>query len=1434
MMVLVTGAVSFYSLGQSAPPNFKSVALSSEPLYVTTTGDKPALALALSVEYPTVGAQYVWDGTTTGGSSNNDDAYRNTKEYLGYYDAESCYSYSNSPTGIPSGQSAADYKRFDLVGNATDRKCTDAFSGNFLNWASNSAIDMLRLALSGGDRYIDAANLTILQRAVIPDGNPVCMWNSTNFPAKRLQRAGNGTAFWGAVPQAMVRAAGTGDIWVANKLDRIYFKAGASASGDCNTTYEYGLNGPTGPIESYNRVRPVSMTLCAFEGGTCTPSGSVMELWYGVGTSWRVAPITQAVGCDNDTLGDPAPGFTKACYVRSSFVSNQTPPTVANRLNTDGFFYARVSVCSVGTNAQSQTVLLDDRDYNFCTRYPSGGYKPTGVIQKYSEQMRLAAFGYLLDQTASYNNGRYGGVLRAPMKYVGQKTFDIYGQDNTPSSGNAKAEWDANTGIFRANPESDTSQTPNISGVINYLNKFGRTGVKGLYKTFDPVGELHYETLRYLQGLAPSPDAISGITPAMYDGFPVYTSWTDPYADRSNTGDYSCLKSNIIVIGDINTHDGNRTPPASTSGNIPNINGWMNTVRAFENNSAVLYTDGQNVQRTTGNPNSSNPNSPANQILGTAYWAHSHDIRGSDWTAQPAKQRPGLRVKTYTFDVNEYGAQTNDDTRRNRNQLFMAAKYGGYEADANNSGNRPFNAFGNPFKRQDGTNDNSVWQKSATPGEANTYYLQSGARGVLSAFDEIFKSATTNARSIAGGASQSTNIATAGSAMFQATFDTSDWSGDVLALPLSLNDDNTAVLVGSSSLWSAADKLGALTNPAGTRNIVVGRAGGNANPNASAFTWDAINGTPLVNDLNKPAPTASSDGRGADRLSYLRGDRSKEGSIFRSRNRLLGDVINSSVVYSGAPTASVLSTSYAGFYTARKDRTPAVFVGANDGMLHAFNATTGQPDSGKELFAYIPSWMGPRLSLLTATSYVASHQSYVDSPSVVADAKVANTNTAADWRTVLVSGTGAGGKGVFALDVSNPATFSASNVMWEFTQTDDADMGNVIGKPQILQLRTNALADATPVYGYYAVVASGVNNYVADSAGRFSSSGKPALFLLDLAKPVGSAWALNTNYFKISLPVDVTLSATRAPGISSFTAALNDLGIVSKIYAGDFHGNMWKLNFGQATRGNRDWTMEKLSSFTATAPFALYSARDSNGNVQPITAAPVLVRGSSTAVTYVAFATGKYLEAADKTSTAVNSLYAVYDSDVQITPDSTQGPEIAGRGRLKAGRVASGVVSVDSFVWGHATSDTDVARRSGWYFDFPVSGERLVSNMRFLGDFLIFGSLIPGASGGANTCGASGGSGNEYTVNIDSGDGTLRVSTVGLMGPTSVLNMPSATTYAAADNTGRQIKTIRLQVIQQGSTGIGASSPPVEVKVLAGRLSWRQINNYQDLKNATP
>ena len=1508
--VPLVAAVSFMSLSQSAAPNIPVVNLSADPLYAVSGGDKPVLALALSVEFPTVGAQYV-DPDNNG--TSDDVTYSPTIEYLGYYDAESCYTYDDAGSGAPIGQ-ASNYKRFVRRGPAialstpnsanptwTKRLCwdgnksyskddgstpahstasNDAFSGNFLNWASNSAIDMLRLSLTGGDRVIDTPTLTVLQRAVIPDGDPISMGNSSNFPSKRLHRSGtsraitsagfaaasfaSGVPYFGAVPTAMATAAGTNDIFVANTLNRIYFGTARTSSNNINASglsaYRLGSSGATtgyqiGTIGNGSLTPSPSVNECAIEGGSCALPAGTWEVLYGTGTRWRVAPATGTVPCTNSVWGDPASGVEKKCYYRP-YTGVWAPAAAVAALNSDGYFLARVQVCDRDATTYA---LKDKRYWSLCTQYSDGAatahpsFKPTGTIQKYSDQLQLAAFGYLLDQTASYSGGRYGGVLRAPMKYVGAKTFDINGVNNTPNGGNSRQEWDPVTGVFNTNPDGNTAvQTTDgrnayLSGVISYLNQFGRTGaVPGRYKKYDPIGELHYEAIRYLQGLSPSADAISGLTTEMYDGFPVATNastgWTDPYGDgRSSAADYACLKSNIVVIGDKNTHDGNRLPTASVANNIPNIDAWRTVVKNFEKNVSSSYVDGSGVTRTTGNPNGANGSVPAgtttSQIMGSAYWSHIRDIRGTAWTNATSTgavgttlQRPGLRVKTFVFDVNEYGGSSDGNTRRSSNQLFMAGKYGGFESDPSNAAKNPYNTRGNPFvNEKDGVNNNDVWRdtdlRPTRAGEANTYFLQSDARGVLSAFEDIFSRASTDAYNIGGGANNQNSFRLVNT-VYQGKFDTSDWSGDLEA---------RSVATGALQ-WSAANRLDAMSTPSTSRNIVVGKVGATSNPMATDFSWGAIEGS-----LQAALGTTASDGLGQDRLNYLRGDKSKEGSPFRKRTKLLGDIINSGVVFSGKPVMDISSASYASFASINAGRTPAVFVGANDGMLHAFNAGTGD-----ELFAYIPSWLGPKLHALTSPSYGSAtnpHQSYVDSIPVVGEAQLGSAGTAADWKTVLVGGTGAGGQGVFALDITDPSDFSAAKVMWEFTDADDPDLGNVTGRPQILKLRTNAHNATTPTYKWFAVVGSGVNNYRNDGVGLFSATGNPSLFLIDLNKAAGSAWSLGQNYYKIRLPIDSTLSLSKATGLVNFAAELGAGGDVARMYLGDLHGNLWKLDFS-VSLGTADWNIDKLSAFnkgTAASPdpYPFFIAKDGSGSVQPITAAPLIASGSERDTRYVYFGTGKYFEYADKTSTTTQTEYMVFDdgnsSGDALTGGAVRSSAISGRVRLKQGTAnpSTGLISTPAYTNGRAVTNvnTEVVR-SGWYADLPTSGERQVSNASLipLSKLIIFNSLIPGTSGGSG-CGVVRDGGSTYKIDIATGNGSSSDSSVGLLGEVMVVDRSDLTTRTLTDSTGRGIKILTSDVYQLGSQG-WKKTESVTTQVVAGRLSWRQISNYQDLKNA--
>ncbi|MBX9935877.1 MAG: pilus assembly protein PilY [Burkholderiaceae bacterium] len=1416
----IMALTSLVVVGQSGPPSIPAINLPNEPLFGISANDKPAMALALSVEFPTVGAQYTVKGQT------QDTSYNSDNEYLGYYDAESCYTYNDQPLEAPAtGKAPTDYKRFDRSGPAKTnpkRQCADAFSGNFLNWASNSAIDMLRLALSGGDRYIDENNLTVLQRAVLPNGDPTCFWNTQNFPAKQLPKDGGGTgAYWGAVPASMRADANGKPIWVANTLNRIYFRSGTSSVGSgssacVRTNYnDYTLGSKIGPITD-STSRPGGMTECASEGGSCQSSSGLQEVWYGPSSgNGKMAPAKGTLQCNSTTFdGDPSPGQAKKCYTRTYTSTAWTPPS-GTGLNSNGYFFSRVQVC----NANAST-LEDVRDYGLCKKYPNGNYKPTGVIQKYADQIRLSAFGYLMDQTASYNSGgRYGGVLRAPMKYVGQKKFDIYGTEE--AGGNPKAEWEEKTGIFIKNPENDT--TFGVSGVINYLNQFGRTGpTPGMYKKYDPVGELYYQALRYMQGLPPTPDAIANLgtlqkSNPLYDGYPVYTNWTDidgttgidpdPYGGgRTKDEPYACLKSNIVVIGDINTHDGNwRNVTPDAAKNVPNFKTFHTQVRTYESSS---------------NSNSSAPSSSqTSQIMGYAYWAHANDIRGTGWTGQPDKQRPGLRVKTFIFDVNEYGGSTDLATRSKSNQFFMAAKYGGFENDPSNLGNNPYNDLSgtpNPHKDSKGNVNSRVWQRD--DGDASTYYLQSDARKVLKAFDEIFNRSSSKARSIAKPGANSTTIKVGSTPLiYQGGFDTSDWSGDVEAKAIAMSLDANGNPSYSYTLrWSAAAKLAELTNPATSRNIVIGTSSG-AVDFSSSSTFDFVT---------------------ADEIKYLRGDKSLEGTAidgnitWRKRSALLGDVVNSGVVYSGAPSRQISEAGYKDFYDDNKDRTPAVFVGANDGMLHAFNATTGD-----ELFAYIPKTMSSKLSALTRSTFVGNHQNYVDGLITVSEAKVGSAGTKADWKTVLVAVNGSGARGVFALDVTNPSAFTANNAMWEFTSADDADMGYVIGQPQILKMRTSA---SSATYKWFAVVASGVNNYINDGAGKYSATGAPALFFLSLDKEAGTAWSLGSNYYKISLPVNATASATKPTGVANFLPLLDGYGTVKEIFVGDYHGNIWNLQFnirGLTTwRGTSDWTSSKLSPFVKSeTAYPLYIAKDAAGNRQVIHEAPVVLSGpvvNDRETFFVFGGTGKLVESADKNSTASHSIYALHDNGTTTTDDNTTPVVINGRARLQAGTVntTAKTVTVGSFTWGRPTKDGDMTERAGWYADLPTTGERVVGLIQILGRKAIFNTQIPTSAGASGGCSAGTSTTNTYVVDIPTGVGQL-VSRPGPESPALLFeDMTPPTNEKVTDPTGRRVQKKMYRSITTGQ-GTNGSDSSIEVKKLLGRLSWRYINNYQDLKN---
>lgn len=1476
---------------QTVPPSLPpTVNLASEPLYARGARAKPTLTLALSVEFPTVGAQYV---DKSAPRSTNDASYSPSEKYIGYYDSESCYRYNRS-------DSDSTLRYFERSGAATERQCGGSgFSGNFMNWATSSAVDVLRLGLTGGDRVLDTKDLTVLQRAVLPardtlPGGNDTFWNGVNFPSKQV----SGAVAQGALPKELT-GKNPGTIYIANCLNQIYF--GTEKGGSCGAPGNNGNLGidvgavPAKGLYTGNLPADFGAAFASETSSGSDPGYTVtgtQQFAYGSGTTWAIMTQTGgSVVCSNAAWagygvpglaasGDPVPGVAKECRRRTA-PANGGGDT-AQGLTPDPFFYARVRVCD-----SSNGVLLDPRT-ELCQRYPHGNYKPVGNLQKHSDSVRVAVFGYLSDN--SEDPQRSGGVLRAPMKYVGSRAYDA-NFALIPGT-NPAQEWEDDTGVFKANPED--ALAPNsgafsskpgqpISGVVNYLNQFGRTGdVLGRYKTYDPVSELYYESLRYLQGLQPTRIGTSIATNVVRnartyrDGFPVYTNYTDPHPAVDQMTDYSCVRNNIVGIGDVNTWNDKFIPgnpswrtgrgdtgrDASDAKNEPDFWKWTQVVGAFESNHAISYTDGAGASgRTTSNPNTPNDarwgmenqgigsdGSATYYIAGMAYWANTHDIRGKQWTADdgPSKQRPGMRVTTYWIDVNEFGEQSDPAKRRANNQFYLAAKYGGF---------KDVTGTGNPYKKRDAAGaivddpDNLNWErKSSNPDlqEAKNYFLASSAQSVIDALDEIFKNITAEANSIAGAAISSSQVTDSASGLvYQAKFDPTSWSGDVVAYPLKLSSDQKQLVIDDqiSDIWAqpgspavgVAGKLDAMD--LSKRNIYVGyRTGSTQAFGSSAFLWGKVD-TSVQNALYDAA-TETANVQGQNRLNYLRGDRTLEAGgsqnakdTFRQRKSRLGDIVNSGIVYVAGPSRAISDASYASFYDAAKSREPVLYVGANDGMLHAFSATTGE-----ERFAYIPSWVVPNLIELTKASY--THRSYVDATPAVAEANL-GSSTSADWRTVLVGGTGGGGQGVYALDVSNPGGFDNDHVLWEFTDRDDADMGNVIGTPRILKMNI-AAGSATPDYRYFAVVASGVNNHASD--GHASTTGEPALFFLQLGKSKTDAWVLGSNYYKVKFPV-ITTDAALPSGLINFTARGDLSGAVSYLYAGDLQGNLWKLDF-RATPAEQ-WSLSTLSPFKGSSGNAipLYVATDgaTTPNRQPITMAPTLTFGPLRNSIIVSFGTGRYLSEDDnRPPFRTQSVYGVLDNNTDTvdsaTAEESNLPEAAvmGRGRLRQVAISESSLVSSPFIWGRpSTSNAESLERAGWYFDFDSSGttatatgtgERQIGGFVVQGGRLIFGSVIPAV----NSC--DNGSGVQYQVSVLTGNGAAIVSTLGVLGEPLLVQV-GGSVLDVSDPTGLREETTTKQAIVPTSGGL-TGTPPFSMTRPTGRLSWREISNYQDLRNA--
>ncbi len=259
---------------------------------------------------------------------------------------------------------------------------------------------------------------------------------------------------------------------------------------------------------------------------------------------------TNIYASNNEFLNNKKINGTAAQIRRVSPFTGKTE-LIFNNGTSAGVHKFGVKITGAGINQAHNLVVqscIDDGNLReaHCIKYPNGHYKPGGLLQEYSTQMRFGVFGYLNNHTQ-----HDGGIMRARLKLLAQETK--VPSKRTSTQYTLGKEIDENTGQFAINPDVQdaTNSTVNNSGVINYLNKFGDASG---FKTYDPIGRLYYSGLRYLKGL-PNPTVYTQYENATTrDNFPVIKDWDDPLKRDADQG---CTRSNVmIIIGDTNAWDG--------------------------------------------------------------------------------------------------------------------------------------------------------------------------------------------------------------------------------------------------------------------------------------------------------------------------------------------------------------------------------------------------------------------------------------------------------------------------------------------------------------------------------------------------------------------------------------------------------------------------------------------------------------------------------------------------------------------------------------------------------------------------------------------------------------------------------------------------------------------------------------------------------------
>lgn len=798
------------------------------------------------------------------------------------------------------------------------------------------------------------------------------------------------------------------------------------------------------------------------------------------------------------------------------------------------------------------------------------------------------------------------------------------------------------------------------------------------------------------------------------------TMSSDPtYGTSSASTEIACRQAYTILTTD-GFWNGDYPGSGNTGvGDVDGVNGPTNTGpsgQSYQYTAAAPYSDTADPKTTTY----------TNTLADVAmkYW--ETDLRPSTLNeVPPSTDDPAFwqHMTTFTMGLGFAPLYADQKTPIPMDQVFSWANGG--PAISGFSWPQPAGSGGSG-----GSINNIADLAHAAVNGHGGFYSATNPQAFASGISDALRRAAERVGTGASLASNSTQLTT-GTVVYQANYYTAKWKGDLKAL--SVNAATGAIA--STPTWTASSALPA----AASRNIQT------YNPSTGKFVAFQ-NGSTAPPSLSS-AQLAALDPSGAnnsstemDMVNYLRGDSSKEqskGGNFRNRDTALGDIVDSQPVYSGAPnpnefinqsftgysattSASCSTATSSPFYdwavsstdcsgnvtaSAASSRTPLVFVSANDGMLHAFNASTGA-----EVFAYLPGAVINQTNPLANLSNPAygnggpAHQYYNDGEVTIADAYVKlPSDTAAAWHTILVGTTGRGlAKAVYALDITNPASITP---LWERSAgdglTNSGYIGQMVGKPVIAQV-----ADAQ----WAVLIGNGYN----------SANGVSALLQFDLATG--------------TLSVHKTTDTTTGNGLAAPVAYMDtpSTGVSDIAYAGDLHGQVWSFTLSTVTTsGNGKNQTTTITATPTSTGTKLFTAKDTSGNVQPITSGLAAGKNPQDGNVWLFFGTGQYLSSSDLSNTSVQSWYGII---VQSSTSSLVSNLSNGRTALvtrqiiaeTAGDTSTNPPTLPARAVTAAPATSDMSGKSGWVMDLESPNPNGASNPTAQGERMVVPNILQG------------------------------------------------------------------------------------------------------------